>query len=269
MIKQYPSISTLRADALARNVLDGGQRWANYSSNNWYGETSAETQRRSEIGDLRLVPEAEKLMDKLESQIEVPRKVWERSVAGAFPCVPDYCNGLPTSMRRQVEIGDEHQPITVIYSINSSGSISAGTLRDRGVAVLSLVMALLRSRPVHLKMLFIGDGPPDGETVFTADINTSPLDLATACYVMTSAGFYRRIGFGVATALNQFRGGWPSKFNGTSPGSYLDYLANVLSNDPKRTLVIGPVYHRDPIVADPIAWINAQVKRFTEKDSES
>ena len=207
-------------------------------------------------------------MDRLESQIETPRKVWERSPAGAFACVPDVIAGLPTPMRRQIEIGDERQPITIIYSVNSSGSISADTLRERGTAALALVMALARIRPVQLKMLFIGDGREGDETVFTAGINTTPLDLATARYVLTSAGFYRRIGFRVAAKLNGFIGGWPRKFSGTAQDSYLAYLAKTLTTDPKRTLVIGPVYHRDPIVANPVAWINDQIARFTNAQDE-
>jgi hypothetical protein len=193
MIKQYESIAALRADYIAKC---SNTRGYNFANNEWYGnESETLTLQLTDTGDTRLVAEAERQMSKLDNIIETPKRVWDRNVAGAYCCIPDVLAGRPTPMRRQVVIPDDHAPITILVVTTSSAGINAATLAKRGTTILALVMALTRVRPVTLHQLAILNGRNDGtgETIITAQINTHPLDLATACYVLTSAGFARRL----------------------------------------------------------------------------
>ena len=270
MIKKYDSIAALRADAIQLGVVSEG---ASYSSarDHWYGnETAAETLRFSETGDTSLVPEAEKLLASIETGVETPRRMWERSPAGAFCVVPDVLAGLPTPMRRMAHFVDEVNPINILVTTTSSAGVSAKTLSRRGTAILALVLAMSRIRPVSLQQITLVDGYGDGtgETIILGHINTSPLDLATACYVLTSSGFSRRLTYGLAKKLNRFNGGWPRSFVYRNPEPFYKALIPRLGMNPKDTLLIGGAKLDDTLLRDPIGWVNDQITRFTTRNEE-
>lgn len=267
MIIRYDSTAALRSAYIANQGKLG--RYHNGIGNKWFNdESESDTLRKAELGDTTLVDAAERALAKLENVIETPRKVWERNVAGAFCCVPDVLAGLPTPMRRQVITRDETSPITVLAITTSSGGISAKTLAKRGTVILALVMALARIRPVSLQQLTILNGADEGETIITSEINTHPLDLATACYVLTSAGFARRLTYGLGKALNNFTGGWPRRYCYGSPEPYYEYLRNRLTPDPKKCLLIGAAELHDELLVQPTEWLNKQIARFTSEQEE-
>lgn len=272
MIKRYDSIAALRADYVAKN---GGQRSrGGFGDNSWYNnETEADSLWLAETGDTSLVAKAEQQLNQLDTAIETPRKVWERNVAGAYCVVPDYLSGLPTPMRRQVPQQDDRAPITILVVTTCSAGVSAETMQKRGTTILALVMALTRIRPVSLQVLCTVDGYRDrsGETVITAEINTSPLDLATACYALTSVGFVRRLTYGLAEKLNDFHGGWPQNvgYSYGKPKPYYDALVKRLSPDPSKTLIIGSAEFHDRLLSDPLAWIEDQINHFTNQNEEA
>jgi len=238
------------------------------SDTKWYNnETTKETLQKCYNGDTSLVPMAERLMDKLDTQIETQRRIWEPCVAGAFPCVPDAIMGRPQSMRRIVHVPDEHTPINIFVVTTCSASISSNTMQERGIVILSLVMALSRIRPVSLKQIAFMHGIKDDETIITSDINTAPLDLASACYVLTSAGFARRITYGLARAMNNFNGRWPRAYSWDKE-QYLTDLLNKLTPNPKMSLLIREAHSYDAMLHDPIKWVNEQIKRFTQQEEE-
>jgi hypothetical protein len=266
LIQRYDSIAALRAAYIA-----SGRRPAHDSPSNlsWYGnETEEQTLRFSQSGDVSLVPQAEAMLAALDTIIETPRRTWERAPAGAFCCVPDVLAGLPTPMRRATSTPDDRAPITIFVNTSCSAGISAKVIQKRGIAILALVMALSRIRPVSLQQLAILDGYRDntGETIITSEINTSPLDLATACYVLTSVGFARRLTYKVGEAINGFKGRWPASFSYYSPQPYYDALAPRLTSDVSRCLIIGVAQLGDALLSAPIVWINAQIHRFTSRE---
>jgi hypothetical protein len=163
---------------------------------------------------------------------------------------------------------DEAAPITVLVATTCSAGISAATLEKRGTVILALVMALSRVRPVSLQALALTDGSHEGETIITNVINTNPLDLATACYVMTSAGFARRLTYGLAREKNNFSGGWPRRFTYGKSGPYYDYLKSRLVADPSKCLIIPAAELHDELLSQPLKWIEKQIKHFTNADAE-
>lgn len=266
MIKQYSSVAAMRQDYID---LDASHR--DSSSGEWYNhESTEETLDKALRGDMKLVPKAEKLMESLSAGIEVPRRVWEASVAGAYPCVPDVIRGVPRSMRRSVEVGDEHAPISIYVASTCSSGISAQTMLDRGVTILALVMALSRIRPISLYTVALMEGTRDGtgECILSARINTDPLDVAQACYTLTSAGFARKLTYGLGEVLNGFTGRWPRNFDYRNPQRYYDYIVKHIAHDPNNTLFIGAARYGDELLSNPIEWVRKQIKFFTNREGD-
>lgn len=258
MIRTYDSITALSREAQVRGKssnLPSDPRWFGY-------ETFDQSISLSIQGNTDLVPEAEAMIDKLSFQIETPRRTWERSPVGVFCAVPDVLAGLPTPMRRQVQVGDEHQPISIFVRPNSHAAVTVDMLRRRGTVILALVLALARNRPISLYYFFVGDGRMD-ESVLCARIETAPLNLAQACYTLSSAGFYRGVCMSLATHLNDFRGGVVIS---DARGEVICH--DEMGNDPKSTLVIGAARIDDPLIENPIPWLQAQITRFT-KDTDA
>lgn len=267
MIKTFDSIAALLAYGESVNALYTCKH--DNSGLSWYGdETPEDTKHKTRLGDTSLVPEAERLLDKLDQTIETTKREWDRSPAGAFIMVPEAIVGLPTPARRAVYRADEHSPITILVCSSSSAGIRADTLMKRGTTVLALTMALARIRPVSLWTVATLHGADTGETVLSARITTDPLDLATAAYVLTSAGFARRLTYGIGYAVNDFNGHWPRQFGYGDPAPYYKHLAETLSPDPSRTLVIGAAQLGDELLQTPLVWIDKQIKRFTTQVEE-
>lgn len=266
MIVRYESVAALRAAYIASGA--SRSRLAR-SDTSWYNdESEAATLRFASEGNASLVPKAEALLAQLDTEIETPRRVWERSPAGAFASVPDVLAGLPTPMRRLTHTSDDRAPITILATTTSSGAVSSATLAKRGTVILALVIALARVRPVSLQQLTFLHGVANGETVLTAEINTSPLDLATACYVLTSAGFARRLTYNLAERLNSFNGGWPASYRASGAQRYCDALKARLVPDVSKCLLIGEAHISDAMLAEPVAWVNVQVRRFTQGEDD-
>jgi hypothetical protein len=265
MIIHYRNVQALRAAYVAIK----SPCYSSRTSGDWWfdGETDADTLRMSDTGDTRLVPTAQALMDKLDHAVSTPRRMWDRSPAGAFCVVPDVLAGLPTPMRRQVFTADERAPIAIYAVTGSSGGINASHLAKRGTTILALVMALARVRPISLFQLDFSGGRKDGETIICTQINTTPLDLATACYAMTSSGFARRLVYSVMEEANGHSGAWPPGYYG-NPEPYLRGVHQKLGLDPKYTLMIDAARLHDTLLVDPIKWLNDQVRRFTANAEE-
>ena len=266
MIIRYDSIAALRNAYITH--VGNAKTISDSADMSWCGnETRADVLRKTECGDMSLVPEAERLMSQLDLQIETQRKVWEPNVAGAFCCVPDVLAGRPTNMRRMMHTVDEANPISIFVDIGSTVSVDAATLRKRGTVILALVTALSRIRPTSLFQLHAGSGK-DGQTITASQINTNPLDLATACYVLTSAGFARRLVYGLAEKLNGYDGNWPRGFSTSCQEQYYDGLKPQLVRDPENCLIVPKALINDELLHQPVEWITQQIKRFTQQAEE-
>jgi hypothetical protein len=268
MLKQYPSISALLTDY---ETFGQDTKQKMFNALSWFGrETRNETINKTRFGDTTLVNEAENLLTQIDTNIETPRRTWNRSPVGAYYCVPEVLAGLPTPGRTLQYEMDERAPINILVNTTCSAGVSASTMRKRGTVILALTMALARVRPIHLNTVSIMDGQKDGtgETIFVAPINTTPLDLATACYVLSSVGYTRRVTYGLGRGLNSFGGRWPRTYRYGSPKLYFDNLTLRLNLNPIDTLVIYAAELDDPLLTDPVNWVDTQVKRFTAIQEE-
>lgn len=263
MIRHFDSIA-----AVADEFVRLGCKRATHRDS-WYGgESTEDSLRLAHSGDTRLVAQAEALLDQLETRIETPKRIWERSPVGPICVAPDVLAGIPTPMRRIREVGDEHQPIAIFACSTISAGISAETIRKRGTTILALVLALSRTRPISLHTVAtIGAERGDRvETVLCTRIETAPLHLASACWALTSAGFARRLNYDIAAKINGFLINWPELYTKLGEEKYCEHLGEVLSHTTKeRTLVIKPTHLNDPLANNPIPWLNAQIARFTSE----
>lgn len=276
MIIRYDSTAALRSAYIEHCGMPlerpaASRRFNHYdNSPSWYGGESAwDSVRYAELGRLDLVPKAEKLLSELDLAIATPEPVWNPSPVGYYLDVGDYLADAPDCMRTIEFEADERAPITILATTTSSAGISADTLQKRGTVILALVMALSRIRPVNLQQLTFTHGVEGGETIITSGINTAPLDLARACYVLTSAGFARRLTYGIAEKLNRFNGMWPNAYRYGQPRPYLEYLKRVLTPDPSKTLIIGAAELGDELLRNPVEWVTKQVNHFTHGEAET
>jgi len=257
MIQRYDSLAQFVE--VAKDCPNGN---ASYT---WCGNISHnETVQLALNGDDKLVPEAEKLLEKLDSDIEIARPEWVPSIAGAFPSVPDYLAGLPDSMRTMHPTMRDTTPVSIYVSTTSSAGIDADTMMKRGVAILALLMKLQQMRPVQLFLLAELHGRTDGEYLQVIRIESTPLNLSTACFVLTHVGFARHLTYGVAHAKDSFNGQWPRMYDGGG-SQWEEHVREVLGMNP-QDVYVGAARIWDDVVRRPVEWVNKQVAQFVAKE---
>lgn len=251
IIQRYESVAEMARDTAARGALNvyedtSGARWYN-------NETAAETVDYAQRGDDRLVAEAERLIDQLSASIELPDLAWQPDVCGAYPIVPEFLSGQPDCMRRRLPQEQERSPVSIYVDVASSWQITADMLQKRGVAILALVMGLSRLRPVELNVISsLGCRGGNGAHITVAAINTRPIDLASACYALTSAGLARRVMYGIAKATG---GSTVTSFPGTA--TVRDMLG-VAESD----LFVKNAHVDDELLCNPVAWVQREIDRL-------
>lgn len=192
--------------------------------NAWSGSTPAETQHRLDAGSAKATAACDRLLDKMESVgFATSRFATVAAVAGGAPCVPAYLAGSPMAMRRRVKISDDCAPLAVVVDLGISASVKPATIERRGAAALALVRLLAATRPVTLwavtgqQISRYSDHATDA--AFAVQIETAPLDVARAAWLLASPDAFRRAAF----AACQTVGGYPAETN-----------VNWLQNDHKR-----------------------------------
>lgn len=210
-------------------------------------------------GKLDVVPKANALIDELMGDgLQLEATVWEQSVAGFFPCVPAVLADQPECMYRPSQVGSKTAPVRIFTSVCCSGGVEPSDMEKRGITILALCMKLVSVRPVELYLY--ADMGGDGCAVMPIiKVETSPLDLSTATYALSSAGFLRQLCFSWAESY-----GWETKWAWDLAPWSEDARAktsNALGATENDLVVIGS-HLQDPLVDSPVEWINEQVTRF-------
>jgi hypothetical protein len=235
----------------------------------WTGETLHECLKKATGGDESLVGKAETMVDSLEANFETPSRRWSPNVAGAYPNVPDVLAGLPENMRYLEESCSSSSPVRVFVCTTSSAGVDAETLRNRGVAILAFVMLLTRTRPVELWTFTALDGKDEeGASNVMVRIKTDPLCLSEACYALTSVGVDRLLTHSWSKRHNGYTGGWARGFayNGGAEGAAS--VRHLVTDNP-IDLVLGPTWHGDQIVTDPIGWVKDQLAAYQPENADA
>ena len=214
------------------------------------------TLERATYGDDANVPQARALLERVQGAVETPRTTWRRDVAGAYPVVAEYLQGLPDCMRARRRSLDLSNPIAVYASIMAPAIEDADNMMRRGIAILALALKLQAQRPIDLYAVC-----PWVATTLVIRIPTRPLSIAHAAFALSHPAYFRRLAHEVLYAT----GDQDTSINNDS------YVPKILGMKPTDIYIGTGMSTLDwsgtranylDMQADPIAWINAQLKRI-------
>lgn len=258
------------ANAVNQQHCPAGGEWLGNESRLHYF-TKART------GDVSKVADAEKLLDKIEVQLHLESSIWQNDVVGAYPDVPAFLANEPECMRRRVVTEDDRSPLRVWVDVSSSGGISWEQLLPRGIAALALVMQLIRSgRAVELWTFISVHGRINGQSAICVKMNTTPIDVASVAYCLTSQGYARGLCYGAARQFNGFAGSWGKNY--VHCGSLAERIAGARKTlqgltAPQDIILPAPFYddmrnkgEAGLIFRDPVKWVLEACKRAGEGD---
>jgi hypothetical protein len=228
------------------------------------GGSFNDARRNILIGIPENTAKASALLDAIMADVvQSERPSWDRSVAGFFPCVPAYLAGDPMNMYARVSEQHNAAPLRVFVSVCGSWQISAHDLERRGVAIMALCLALTRVRPVELyaiaEMCKGKKGNRTGASIPVIRLETSPMDLATASYVLTAPAMLRRLMFAYADAE-----GWDGWWAwGGNPNRAYDRARTMalIGCEDTDLYIPGMMSDRDGI-PDPVRWINGHLENY-------
>lgn len=255
------------ADATQERFMNGDA--------SWIGEAKTDYIRRTRTGDASRVPHAEKLLDKIEPELDREGIVWHNDMVGAYPDVGAFLANDPECMRRRVRTEDDRSPLRVWVDVSSSAQIGWEDLLPRGIAALALVMQLIRSgRAVELWTFCSLHGRANGQTVPCVQMCTTPIDIASVAYCLTSQGFSRGMCYAAARQFNGFNGAWGRHY--VREGSLASRIAGARQTlhglVAPQDIVLPAPYWNDRndsgdaglIFRDPVKWVLETCKRANE-----
>lgn len=125
-----------------------------------------------------------------------------RDVFGSRLSVGEYSVGSPTCFRRRTPVQSDNMPIKVVVDMFISASFTTKQIEARGLAVLALVQKIMDYRQVELYVVCstsdqhgYGFSAKGNYLFMFCEINSRPLDLATASVAICNAAISRRIFF--------------------------------------------------------------------------
>lgn len=217
----------------------------------WTGESIAESLSFLQNGNASLVPEAEKMLEKLIAEIPVSRVDWQNDICGCMPDVPAFLSGVPENMRARVVRQTETAPIKIYVNLASSVSVDYKLLIKRGIALLALVLQLQKFRQVEVYTYCDLDG-----YVTIIKQQTSPIQLSEICYTLTSQGFTRGLCYAMSESL-------AGRY---LPGRCLDVSEERgVCGAAEKDLVLGMCQWNSPIIEDPVKWINDTIATYIKE----
>lgn len=173
------------------------------SNSSWAGGTRAQALDWAVKGDTSHVEEAERLVDGILADVDVDRWAprWCADVAGAFPCVPAYCAGVPETMIARHEVPSPSGEVEIWANTTVSAKCDQSDMMRRGVVTLALAISLSRLRPVSIVLYSTVDGSN------VAIRLSQPFDVSEACAAFCQPAVTRQLVYGHADQ-DGFNGGW-------------------------------------------------------------
>ena len=223
-------------------------------------------------GDTSYIEQARKLIEDMtnHSLLSTGLKMYEPSIVGAFPHVPNYLNDLPETMYQldETDLRGNTTPIRIFMQLNSSAGVSSAELTSRGLTALGLVLALESIRPIDLYVVGVCRIDSSLENFGTCTrVETRPLDLARAAYMLCCPEFYRVITWAASVELGRALGHQYTGINfafGESPGSRasIDAYTKALSLNNDDVFLPGTFLINSQYKNDPIGYIKNYLKKY-------
>lgn len=237
----------------------------------WSGETGPDAEKYLQFGSTKYLDKAEALIDKMREEgiFSHGQKIYETSVVGSFPCVPHAIMGLPDTMYQlsETDLVSTTTPLRIYVELAASAYVTHEQLLNRGVAVLGLVLALQQVRPIELYVTSFGDPNYKNQCHGgVVRIQTAPLDLDRAVFMLANPGFYRQIMFGLKAhlaGLTRASSALPFMF-GQSPGSDQNIATQreLLGMAPDDLFIPGVYKSNTAYINDPIGWIKKHLDAY-------
>jgi hypothetical protein len=246
----------------------------------WYGNVDLdECLRYAQQGHAPLVARSDDLLAKLEDKLPLT-SAWKRvdDVVGAIPNVPAFLAGHPQCMRRRQHVDRDDAPLAIFMDMTASAGISADHMLARGITVLALARVLVSHRAVELYAgIALGEGrrgyrtSPRGSWRSTVawKIDTTPLDLARAAWLISAPAMARGIGYGLAAALINRRdwdGNWPFGDHSLHVRTQADSARRAFGN--MQLVHVPPIHSTDELVTRPLEWIQRELAQLTGKGED-
>lgn len=209
--------------------------------------------------------EALALVEKVDAATHGRERIeWTPSVAGAFPCVPEYLQGMPEHMRRKVSQEDDRAPVKLVVDAGVSGGVTRAQMARRGAAMAALAMRLSETRPVELWIVDTSRVRGCAFTVVQAvRLAVNPVSLSEVVAAFSSPEYARgvtltaaHIHSGVTAATSAYSVNWGF---GSIPSAadYIHATREALKLDPADIFITGGyVSEAEAYMRDPVAWVN-------------
>lgn len=224
-------------------------------------------------GDAANVPAAQAILNQVQSDESIftsglPMPV--DCIAGYEPHVPHAIIGLPKSMirREMSETQSITTPLRIYVDVAVSAGVSEQEMRNRGVAILALAMALQITRPIelHLFSLQIDGRRQDYHsqyTLCTIKMTNTPIDLSRASYCLSSKSFFRNLCLSfIYASLGVSHSGsstWPFKGNNPNSEVYKSKARELMGMEAQDLLITGGYLNDTLMLNNPVAWVKREV----------
>lgn len=207
-----------------------------------------------------LVAEATRLVDRIaDLDVELPKRQWHASQAGAFPCVPAYLAGDPESMMQFVDESSDVSPVRIFVATTLSYDVRQHDIMRRGASILAFLMKVSQIRPVELYVYGEMDTAKAGFGWNTPviKVDTAPLHLGIAANMLASGSFVRGLMYNWAQSTIGFNGHWMFDYGSLDKRTQ---AAREGFNAGPTDLVLGGLLSGTDIVRNPEKWIRDTIE---------
>lgn len=236
----------------------------------WEGGSFAENMQQLDQGNLALADDAQRILEKFQNSNVFTSGIPQLQAcpAGFAPNVPAYLSNRPDCMFTfgMSENVSNRSPLTIYVESTVSGGTSHAQIVNRGVAVLAFVMAMQAIRPVALYTINCLGGAQGCYGSITK-IETSPLDLPRAAYMLTSPGYARCLGFSGAQGIEGSRsvGAWPWNSYPTD-AAYEPAMRAMCAMEPQDLFLCGMFLLDQKALTNPVAWVQDMVAKHSGQE---
>lgn len=226
----------------------------------WVGMPLDEAQRAVHTGHEASVVGAERFLALIERELQnLPTTVGfetVRDVFGPRADMGDWMMGAPNPCRRRVRRDIETAPLKIVVNGFVSAGINTDQLRRRGEAIMALLMAIQSVRPVDLYAA--GESThtgTDGWRYFLIRLESRPLSLSQAGFIIGHPAFFRTYGIGWFAAKNPDDTSVP--WLGSTPAEQRERLGL----EP-QDILIEKASLGDALLSDPLAWVRREIAKI-------
>lgn len=247
-------------------------RWVGDSGSTWNGGVDykgacEKSLRGATAKEMKPISD---LLDKIDAEFRDRESVqWIPDVAGAYPIVPEFLQGVPECMRRRQSVESDAAPIRLFVNVTVSSGVEIDALRKRGAALAALAMRLSEIRPVEMYACW-GVETNSKNHIGAVRISTAPVSASEVYFLTADPAFCRNISFAAmctgtnpaATSAGHI--GWAF---GCTPDSsrYTELQREALGLEPQDVYLTGGcLSDNDEMLKDPVSWVN----RFLQTQRE-